>query len=54
MKSEQHETGASFLPGEDLVPGDLPAGVDRRAFMRRSAVIGGASEGGLAVSLVLC
>jgi hypothetical protein len=57
------------LTGERLdVNGDGPSGVDRRAFMMRSALVGAMAltakemnakyketpEGGLAVSLVLC
>ena len=43
MKSEKHDNETSFLPAEDLTNADVPAGVDRRAFMMRSAVLGAAS-----------
>jgi L-serine dehydratase len=43
MKSEKHDNETSFLPAEDLTNADIPAGVDRRAFMMRSAVLGAAS-----------
>ena len=43
MKSEKHDNETSFLPAEDLINADVPAGVDRRAFMMRSAVLGAAS-----------
>lgn len=40
MKLENHDQDASFLPDQELDPAEIPSGVDRRAFMVRSALIG--------------
>jgi Serine dehydratase alpha chain len=37
MKSELHDDDVSFVPERELNPADVPAGVDRRTFMMRSA-----------------
>jgi hypothetical protein len=47
MTSVKHDEDVPRHLENDLVPPDPPSGVDRRAFMMTS-------EGGLAVSLVLC
>lgn len=41
--SENDKTKTMFLPAEELLVTDVPAGVDRRAFMMRSAAIGAAA-----------
>jgi L-serine dehydratase len=43
MKSDSHDLEPSFLSADDLTPSEIPAGVDRRAFMMRGAVIGAAT-----------
>jgi L-serine dehydratase len=43
MKSEGHAQETAFLSADDLIPADVPPGVDRRAFMMRSAVFGAAA-----------
>jgi L-serine dehydratase len=44
MKSEKHDDNeTALLPEGDLNPTDTPTGIDRRAFMMRSAVIGAAT-----------
>ena len=43
MKSKKHGQDDSFLPERELNPVDVPAGVDRRAFMVRTAVVGAAA-----------
>jgi L-serine dehydratase len=43
MKSENDGQDVVFLPEQELNPADVPAGVDRRTFMMRSAVIGAAA-----------
>jgi L-serine dehydratase len=43
MKSENLKNEKVFLPAEDLLSGEVPAGVDRRAFFMRSASIGAAA-----------
>jgi L-serine dehydratase len=40
MKSENPTPEPAFLPLEELTPSEPPAGVDRRAFMMRSALVG--------------
>jgi L-serine dehydratase len=42
MKSKSGSTD-SFVPESELSPVDVPAGVDRRAFMMRTAVVGAAA-----------
>jgi Serine dehydratase alpha chain len=37
MKSELHDDDVSFVPERELNPADVPAGVDRRTSMMRSA-----------------
>ena len=43
MKSEKLREKTVFLPSEELSVNNVPAGVDRRAFMMRSAVISSAA-----------
>ena len=43
MKSENRQDRTVFLPPEELLAKDVPAGVDRRAFLMRSAIISSAS-----------
>jgi L-serine dehydratase len=43
MKSETHDRGTLSIPDLDVDPATAPAGVDRRAFMMRSAVVGAAA-----------
>jgi L-serine dehydratase len=43
MSTENAGHERSLVSEEELVPADLPSGVDRRAFMMRSAVLGAAS-----------
>jgi L-serine dehydratase len=43
MKAETHNQEKSFLPEQDLNPAEVPPGVDRRAFMLRTAVAGAAA-----------
>jgi L-serine dehydratase len=43
MKSKKRREEILSLPATELMPAELPAGVDRRTFMMRSAVIGSAS-----------
>jgi L-serine dehydratase len=43
MKSERNNPEPIPPDASDLVPSDVPAGVDRRSFMMRSAVIGAAA-----------
>ena len=43
MKSEHNDNPQSVISIEELTPAELPAGIDRRAFMMRSAVIGAAA-----------
>jgi L-serine dehydratase len=43
MKSENRRNKAVFLPAEELNVNQIPAGVDRRAFMMRSAIISSAA-----------
>jgi L-serine dehydratase len=43
MAPETHDHESSHAPLSDLAQADVPAGVDRRAFMMRSAVIGAAA-----------
>jgi L-serine dehydratase len=43
MNFEQMDKDAPILSPDDLNPKDLPAGIDRRAFMMRSAVAGAAA-----------
>jgi L-serine dehydratase len=43
MKVEKHEQETSLLNADDFNPSEIPAGVDRRAFMMRSAVVGAAA-----------
>jgi L-serine dehydratase len=40
MKSETHEQETALLPEPELNVTNIPAGVDRRAFMMRSALVG--------------
>jgi L-serine dehydratase len=60
MKPEDHDRETSLFPPDDPSPTDVPAGVDRRAFMMRGALVGamtvmtgrqaGASSPGLAMA----
>jgi L-serine dehydratase len=43
MKPKKHGQDGSFLPERELNPADFPEGVDRRAFMLRTAVVGAAA-----------
>lgn len=43
MKSERRQGNTEFLPAGELDPKDIPAGVDRRSFLMRSAVISSAA-----------
>ncbi len=43
MKSEDRKTRKILLPAEELLATEVPAGVDRRAFLMRSAAIGAAA-----------
>lgn len=43
MKPENQDRENSFVPLDTLDPADLPQGVDRRAFMMRSALVGAMS-----------
>src|SRR4051794_27613422 len=43
MASENEDQRVSFVPERELDRADVPSGVDRRAFMMRSAVIGAAT-----------
>jgi predicted component of type VI protein secretion system len=43
MKSEDQPHDSEFLPDQQLNPTEVPPGVDRRAFMMRSALVGAMS-----------
>jgi L-serine dehydratase len=43
MTSEKHDKDVSLPHARDLAPAELPHGLDRRAFMMRSAVVGAAA-----------
>jgi L-serine dehydratase len=43
MKPTRHDQGDDHLPVPDQNPTDVPPGMDRRAFMMRSAVVGAAA-----------
>jgi L-serine dehydratase len=43
MKSEEHDKESSFGPERELTSVEVPPGVDRRAFMLRTAVVGAAA-----------
>jgi L-serine dehydratase len=43
MSSQKHDQETALFPVGDLAATDTPAGVDRRAFMMRSAVVGAAA-----------
>jgi L-serine dehydratase len=43
MSPENHSTSISSQPEQELCLADVPSGVDRRAFMMRSAVVGAAA-----------
>jgi hypothetical protein len=43
MKSKNRDNGDAFLPPQELLAGEIPKGVDRRAFLMRSASIGAAA-----------
>jgi L-serine dehydratase len=43
MKPENQGQDSSFLPERELDPAEVPQGVDRRAFMVRTAVVGAAA-----------
>ena len=43
MGFETRTDETAFLPASDLNPAEIPAGVDRRTFMMRSAVLGAAA-----------
>ena len=40
MTPKEDRQPSSFLPDHEVIPGDVPSGVDRRAFILRSAVVG--------------
>ena len=43
MKSDNHPDKTDFLPAEEIGLKAIPAGVDRRTFLMRYAVIGSAA-----------
>src|SRR6476620_11620138 len=43
MKSEEPVKESSFVPERELTSVEVPPGVDRRAFMMRTAVVGAAA-----------